>query len=83
MFCWKNASSFCIAKATHIFSSKIINVFENVLAMTVIKFAINELIKLTMLWTTGPRFLSLSQEVFNLRQAHVNPNSLIAQEYVL
>ena len=38
-----------IAKATHIFCSKNINVFENTLATTVNEFVINKLIKLTML----------------------------------
>ena len=70
--CWKNVSSFCIAKATHIFAAKIcvfentlhfcskninIHVFENTLAPTFNKFVINDLIKLTMIWTTGPRAL--------------------------
>ena len=36
-------------KATHIFSEKNINVFENTLATTVKEFVINKLIKLTML----------------------------------
>ena len=39
------------------FCSKTINVFENTLATTVNEFVINELIKLTMLWTTGPSTL--------------------------
>ena len=37
-----------IAKATHIFCSKNINVFENTLATTVNEFAINKDIKLTI-----------------------------------
>ena len=37
-----------------IFAAKNINVFENTLATTVNKFVINEPVKLTMLWTTGP-----------------------------
>ena len=36
------------------FCSKAINVFENALATTVYEFVINKLVKLTMLWTTGP-----------------------------
>ena len=48
-FAEKNVSSFCIAKATHIFCSKNINVFENTLATTVNEFVINKLVKLTML----------------------------------
>ena len=41
------------AKATH-FCSKNNNVFENMfIATTVKEFVINQLVKLTMLWTTG------------------------------
>ena len=52
IFCWKNVSSFCIAKATHIFAAKNFNVFENTVATTVSKFVINMLVKRTMPWTT-------------------------------
>ena len=38
---------FCIAKATHISTTKISNLFENILATTVNEFII---VKLTMLW---------------------------------
>ena len=48
-FANKNVSSFCIAKSTHIFAAKNINVFENTLATTVNKFVLNGLVKLTML----------------------------------
>ena len=34
-----------------------INVFENTSATTVNEFVINKLVKLTMLWTTGPSLL--------------------------
>ena len=44
-FCWKNVSSFCSAKATHIFSAKNIKILCIEAAKTV-----NE----TTLWTTGP-----------------------------
>ena len=54
IFAAKKVSSFCNAKATHIFCSKNINVFENILAATVYEFVINKLIKLTMLWITWP-----------------------------
>ena len=47
----ENVSSSCI----HVFS-KSINIFEKTLATTVNEFVINELIKLTMLWTTEPRY---------------------------
>ena len=46
-----------LAKATNIFCSKNINVFENILATTVNKFVTNQHVKLTMLWTTGPSCL--------------------------
>ena len=54
-------SSFCIAKATHIFAAKNINVFESTLATTVNEFIINRLIKLTMLWTTEARTFQLKK----------------------
>ena len=47
-------SSFCNAKATHIFAAKKYDLLENTLATTANKFVINKLVKLTMLWTTGP-----------------------------
>ena len=58
-FAEKNVSSFCITKATHIFAEKSINLFEYTLATTVNEFAINELMKLTMLWTIGPKLIML------------------------
>ena len=48
-FAGKSIGSFSISKATHIFATKNINVFENTIATTVNKFVINKLIKLTML----------------------------------
>ena len=57
--CWnflrKNVSSFCIAKATHIFSAKNFRKFYIESAKTVNEMTLNELVKLTTLWTTGPR----------------------------
>ena len=55
IFCWKNVSSFCSAKATHIFSAKNIRILCIESAKTVNEMTLNELVKLTMLWTTGPR----------------------------
>ena len=54
IFCWKNVSSFC--KSYSHFCSKYINVhaFENTLATIFNGFLINEIVKLTMLWTSGP-----------------------------
>ena len=54
IFCWKNVSSFCIAKATHIFSAKNIRILYIESAKTVNEMTLNELVKLTTLWTTGP-----------------------------
>ena len=54
IFCWKNVSSFCIAKATHIFSAKNIIILYIESAKTVNEMTLNELVKLTTLWTTGP-----------------------------
>ena len=56
IFCWKNVSSFCSAKATHIFSAKYIRILYIESAKTVNEMTLNELVKLT-LWTTGPCFL--------------------------
>ena len=55
IFCWKNVSSFCTAKATHIFSAKNIRILYIESAKTVNEMILNELVKLTTLWTTGPR----------------------------
>ena len=54
IFCWKNVSSFCSAKATHIFSAKNIRILYIEFAKTVNEMTLNELVKLTTLWTTGP-----------------------------
>ena len=51
-FCCKN----CSAKATHIFSAKNIRILYIESAKTVNEMTLNELVKLTMLWTTGPRY---------------------------
>ena len=54
IFCWKNVSSFCSAKATHIFSAKNIRILCIESAKTVNEMTLNKLVKLTTLWTTGP-----------------------------
>ena len=51
IFCWKNVSSFC---STHIFSAKNIRILYIESAKTVKEMTLNELVKLTLLWTTGP-----------------------------
>ena len=53
-FAEENVSSFCNAKATHIFSAKNIRILYIESAKTVNEMTLNELVKLTMLWTTGP-----------------------------
>ena len=50
---WKK----CIAKTNLILQQKNVNVFENTLATTVNQFIVSKLIKLMILWTTGPRIL--------------------------
>ena len=57
IFCWKNVSSFCSAKATRIFSAKNIRTLCIESTKTVNEMTLNELVKLTTLWTTGPRTL--------------------------
>ena len=49
--------AFAFAKATHIFFSKNTCEFDIVLTGTVNVLTTNELVKLTMLWTTQPRWL--------------------------
>ena len=44
----------CSAKATHILSAKNIIILYIESAKTVNKMTLNEPVKLTMLWTTGP-----------------------------
>ena len=55
IFCWKNVSSFCNAKATHIFSAKNIRILCIESAKTLNEMTLNDLVKLTTLWTNGPR----------------------------
>ena len=61
IFCWKNVSSFCSTKATHIFSAKNIRVLYIESAKTVNEMTLDELVKLTTLWTTGPWYPLLSR----------------------
>ena len=58
IFCWKNVSSFCNAKATHIFSAKNIRILCIESAKTVNEMTVNEIVKLTTLWTTGPSYFN-------------------------
>ena len=72
IFCWKNVSSFCSAKATHIFSAKNIRILYIESAKTVNEMTLNELVKLTTLWTTGPwiPFSQISQTDLDLFFTH-------------
>ena len=59
IFYWKNVSSFCSAKATHIFSAKNIRILYIESAKTGNEMTLNELVKLTTLWTIGPRCITV------------------------
>ena len=66
------------AKATHIFSAKNIRIMYIESAKTVNEMTLNELVKLTTLWTTGPRLLSFTQipfwkTVFSKRKKNCSP----------
>ena len=58
-FLLKNVRSFCSAKASHIFSTKNISGFGYKVVKHLRSWPLNELVKLTMLWTTGPRIVDL------------------------
>ena len=57
--CWNFLLKKC-ALATHIFSAKNIRIMFIESAKTVKEMTLNELVKLTMLWTTGPSTMWLS-----------------------
>ena len=54
IFSWKNVRNFCSAKASLIFSTKNFSVFGYEVVKHLTSWPLNELGKLTMLWTTGP-----------------------------
>ena len=56
IFAEKMWIAFAFAKATHIFSSKNTCELDIVLTKTVNILTTNGLVKLTMLWTAGPRY---------------------------
>ena len=60
IFCWKNVSSFCSAKAAHIFSAKNIRILYIESAKTVNEMTLNELVKLRRFEQLGPEVLFLS-----------------------
>ena len=68
IFCWKNVSSFCNAKATHIFSAKGIRILYIESAKTVNEMTLNKLVKLTTFWTTGPSILKYFFVIFPRKQ---------------
>ena len=70
--------SFCSAKASLIFSTKNISVFGYKVLRRLTRWPLNELVKLTMLWTTGPRFqIWLEVKLFQLYIGfHCMPQSL-------
>ena len=53
IFCWKNVRIFCIAKDSHIFTTKNNSVFDNVVGIYLTRWPLNDIVRLTMLWT-GP-----------------------------
>ena len=57
IFAEKMCVAFAFAKATRIFFSKNTGELDIVLTRTVNILTTNKLVKLTMLWTTGPRIL--------------------------
>ena len=57
--CFAEKMWVAFAKATHIFSAKNIRILCIESAKTVKEMTLNELVKLTMLWTTGARVLSI------------------------
>ena len=63
-FAEKNVSSFCSAKATHIFSAKNIRILYIESAKTVNEMTLNDVVKLTTLWTTGPRKVGAVRNIF-------------------
>ena len=66
IFCWKK-----IAKATHIFSAKNIRILCIESAKTVNEMTLNVLIKLTKLWTTGPRSLLVAKSCQNWTKLYI------------
>ena len=66
IFLLNNVSSFAFGKAIHIFFSKNNCELDTVFTRTVNILTTNELVKLTMLCTTGPRsFLIKDSELLN------------------
>ena len=75
-FAEKNVSSFCSAKATHIFSAKNIRILYIESAKTVNEMTLNELVKLTTLWTTGPWSLRVLETLGRVSAISFNGDNL-------
>ena len=73
-FAEKNVSSFC---STHIFSAKNIRILYIESAKTVNEMTLNELVKLTTLWTTWPRLEVLPRQVVRLGPVVQNLTKLL------
>ena len=55
----KKSEAFALQKLLSFFSTKIFSVFGNKVVKHLTGWPLNELVKLTMLWTTGPRWILL------------------------
>ena len=75
IFYWKNVSSFCSAKATHILAAKNIRILYIESAKIVNEMTLNELVKLMTLWTTGSRLPDV-QANFSLWWLHISGDTL-------
>ena len=75
IFGWKSVRSFCSAKASLIFSTSNISVFGYKVIKHLKSWPLNELVKLTMLWTTKP-CLSVAQKFLeaNIIQLVISTN---------
>ena len=73
-FLLKNVSSFCSAKATHIFSAKNFRIVCIESAKTVNEMTLNELVKLMTLWTTEPRLLGCTELILAIT-VHICPKT--------
>ena len=54
-FCWKNVRIFCSAKDSYIFPTKNNSVFDNLVGIYLTSWRLNDVVRLTILWTAGPR----------------------------
>ena len=77
--CWNFLlKKMCSAKVTHIFSTKNIRILYIEPAKTVNEMTFNKLVKLTMLWTTGPRPLN---PMMNTTESH-RPDKCLQLNYI-